>query len=201
MAQRWTTRRFWATVAGGIFLFTTLSGSGEAVFPETANWANWTLEELARAYPTPRQLAGFLRRTIAFKRDPELFSRADYWQTPEELLARRAGDCEDYALLAKAVLDRQGKEAFLLSLYGSEGYAHTVCVFVEQGRYNVINQDRLVRYRAKSLDELAGFLHPGWSWAAIAVQHGSLGKSIRKIQNPSPASAAGRHDFGNVPYY
>lgn len=141
---------------------------------------------LAQRYPTPEVLARFLKKEIKFQEDKRLFGQPDYWQDPEEFLAHRAGDCEDYALLAQAVLTLQGKEAFLFSLYGPEGYAHTICVFVEAGRYNVINEDRVIRYRANSLEELAALLNPAWRWAAVAEKTGHRGRSVREIRNPSP---------------
>jgi len=140
---------------------------------------------LARSYPTPEKLACFLNERLVFERDSSLFGRSDYWQRPEEFLANGAGDCEDYALLAQAVLEQQGKEAFLFSLYGTKGYAHTVCVFVENSRYNVMNEGRLLRYQAESLEELADRLYSSWDWAAIAVERGHRGCALKKIYNPA----------------
>ncbi|MCG8592527.1 MAG: transglutaminase-like cysteine peptidase [Proteobacteria bacterium] len=40
--------------------------------------------------------------------DERLFGEADYWQTPAATEARRAGDCEDFALWAWVQLLRQG---------------------------------------------------------------------------------------------
>ena len=139
------------------------------------------LDEIARRYPTPERLAAFLKERIVFKEDQQLFGTEDYWQQPEEFLNRGAGDCEDYALLAQEILKRQGKEAFVLSLYGDENYAHTVCVFVEQGCSHVINQDRVIRYGARSIEELATDLYPRWKWAAIARRVCTRGQAIRKI--------------------
>ena len=141
------------------------------------------LETIARAYPTPEQLALFLHKNVFFQEDVRLFGLADYWQDPEEFLDRRKGDCEDYALLAQAVLLHQGQEAFVFSLYGEQGYAHTVCVFVEKGCYNVINQDRVIRYHAKSLEDLATYLYPQWNWGAVAERVGHRGRAIREIYN------------------
>ena len=146
--------------------------------------AGRTLDAIARAYPTPEQLALFLHKTVLFQDDARLFGLADYWQDPEELLDRLEGDCEDYAILAQAVLVQQGVEAFIFSLYGEQGYAHTVCVFLEKGRYNVINQDRVVRYRAKSLEDLATYLYPKWTWGAVAEKVGHRGRAVREIHNP-----------------
>ncbi|MBI3332828.1 MAG: transglutaminase domain-containing protein [Candidatus Omnitrophica bacterium] len=140
-----------------------------------------SLEAIARSCATPEQLARFLQAKISFQDDARQFGRPDYWQDPEELLTRGKGDCEDYALLAQAVLSRQGIEAFVFSLYGEGGYAHTVCVFEEDGGYNVINEDRLIRYRARSLQELATELYPRWIWGAVAQKTGHRGRAGRQI--------------------
>ena len=95
------------------------------------------LGSVARACSTPEQLALFLSTHVIFEEDRLLFGQADYWQAPEEVLARGRGDCEDFALLACDLLSRQGKEAFLFSLYGEGGYAHTVCIFKDGGCYSI----------------------------------------------------------------
>lgn len=146
------------------------------------------LDRLADAYTTPKAIAAFLKQEFTFKRDEELFGEVDHWQTPEEFAARKAGDCEDYALLSQALLRRNGIEAYVLSLFGEEGYAHTVTVFVDgDGRYNAINQDKLRAYRAKSLEALASQLSPSWTSAMIAEQVGTRGRTVREIYNDHPA--------------
>lgn len=146
------------------------------------------IDQLARTYSTPGELVRFLKDTITFATDQELFGVPDYWQTPEEFLARRAGDCEDYALLAQAVLERQGVEAHVVSLFGQDGYAHTFCVFREAGRYGVINQDRVRYYRSRSLEGVAGQVYRGWTYAAFSERYGIRGRATRLIANPHPAS-------------
>ena len=145
-------------------------------------YAGSPLEFLARACVTPEQVARFLHDNVVFQDDLSQFGQDDYWQTPAELLVHRHGDCEDYALLAQDLLSRQGIEAFIFSLYGERGYAHTVCIFVEGGRYNVMNQDCLMRFQAGSLQELADRLYPRWSWGAIAERWGHRGRAIRVIR-------------------
>ena len=140
------------------------------------------LDLVAQSYSTPEQLARFLNAHLTFQEDLSLFGQADYWQAPEEVLVRGRGDCEDYALLANDLLKRQGKETFVFSLYGPKGYAHTVCVFVEGGRYNLLNQDRLIRTRAASLEELAGKIFRDWEWGAIAERHGHRGRAVRILR-------------------
>lgn len=156
-------------------------GMVPASAPETGSSAG--VPAVARLCPTPEALAAFMRREMAFREDREIFGRSDYWQPPEEFLRRRQGDCEDYALLAQAVLERQGREAFVFSLY-APGYAHTVCVFREGDRYHIFNQDKVIRCNAASLEEVASFLCPRWRWGAVARRFGRRGRSLRRIQNP-----------------
>ena len=153
-----------------------------------------SIESIVQAYPTPNGLAQFLRQTFTFKTDEELFGEMDYWQAPEEFLARRAGDCEDYALFAQAVLRKQGIESHVLSVFGEEGYAHTVCVFRQSGRYQVINQDRVQAYGAKTLETLAWQLYRGWTYGALSRLMGTRGETIRIFRNPSPSSARWQSD-------
>lgn len=144
---------------------------------------------LARLYPTPEALASFLKREVTFRGDPEIFGRRDYWQAPEEFLARRQGDCEDYALLTEAVLRHQGVEAFVFSLYGP-GYAHTVCLFREGDRYHIFNQDNVIRCKAASIEEAAFFLCPRWTWGAVARRFGHRGRALRRTRSAEAPGAA-----------
>ncbi|MDO8730733.1 MAG: transglutaminase-like cysteine peptidase [Candidatus Omnitrophota bacterium] len=153
------------------------------------------LETVAQSTSTPEQLARFLNARLIFQEDLALFGQTDYWQTPEEVLVRGRGDCEDYALLANDLLKRQGKKSFVFSLYGPRGYAHTVCVFVEGGRFNLMNQDRLIRTQAASLEELADELCRDWEWGAVAEQNGHRGRAVQIVRRetatrrPSPSSS------------
>ena len=143
-----------------------------------------SLEAVAHRYASPEELARFLRDTITPATDEALFGQPDYWQSPEEFLQRQAGDCEDYALFAQAILQQQGREAHVLSLFGEGGLAHTVCVFVDSGRYHAIDQDHLKAYGASTFAALASRLYPGWTHAALAQQFGSRGKLLSRIVKP-----------------
>ena len=148
------------------------------------------LDQLAGTYTTPKTVATFLHNAFTFKRDEKLFGEADRWQSPEEFVARKAGDCEDYALLARALLRRNGIEAYVFSLFGKESYAHTVCVFVDvHGQYNLIDGDKLRELHAKSLEAVASWLSPAWTVGGIAEQVGTYGQLVKQLTNSHPASA------------
>ncbi len=146
------------------------------------------LDQLAAQHTTPKSIAKMLRREFTFVRDQDLFGEVDYWQAPEEFLARRAGDCEDYALMAQALLLRNGYDAYVFSLFGEGGYAHTVAVFRDaHGKLNVINQGKLRSYRASSFEELAGDLYPAWTFGCIAERDGTRGRMLFQVVNLHPA--------------
>ncbi len=173
-------RMGWMVLAAVIwFLGTPLRAAAEAL----------PVDQLASMYTTPKAVATFLRNNVTFTRDEELFGEADRWQSPEEFVARKAGDCEDYALLARALLRRNGIEAYVFSVFGKQGYAHTVCVFLDaRGRYNVIDGDKLRTLHAESLEAVASWLDPAWTSGAIAEQAGARGQMIQQVTNSHPAS-------------
>lgn len=133
---------------------------------------------------TPRELARFLAKNFDFVEDQKLFGLIDHWQTPEQFWQRRAGDCEDYALFSKRVLERMGREAWVISFYGEGGFAHTVTLFKEKGFYNVMNEDRLHEFRAKTIEEALSLVHADWLWGAVAERRGGRGWPLRRMLNP-----------------
>lgn len=53
---------------------------------------------------------------VTYRRDADNYGRADYWASPAETLQRRAGDCEDYAILKMATLEKLGIPAGSMSV-------------------------------------------------------------------------------------
>ena len=45
-----------------------------------------------------------VNRLLAYREDVQIWNTGEYWASPMESLARRAGDCEDYAILKYALL-------------------------------------------------------------------------------------------------
>ncbi len=103
-------------------------------------------------------------------------------QTPEEFLETKKGDCEDFAAFATEILKRNGKNAFILNVYGDR-YAHTVAVFEENGTYQVIDDSRVVHYNTAHLEELLFKLYPFWKTGAIVIPstHSKSGQIVRQL--------------------
>ena len=146
--------------------------------------------EAVQDIKTPKELSKFLKKKFQFVLDENQFDSVDYWQSPEEFWKRKKGDCEDYALFSKAILEKLGYQAHIISLYGGNGYAHTVTIFKDETGWNVMNEDRLYRYEASTLEEAVTRIFPDWTWASIAKLQGTRGWLVRELHNPSLFSAA-----------
>ena len=129
----------------------------------------------------PRDLAEFMKENFELAKDQDLFGHVDYWQSPADFWELRKGDCEDYALFAKHVFDLKGVESFVVSFYGPHYFAHTVTLYREDNLFNVINEDRLYEYRAKTIEEALTQIEPTWTWGAIAEKRGTRGWMVEKI--------------------
>ncbi|TPM37594.1 transglutaminase-like cysteine peptidase [Mesorhizobium sp. B2-3-4] len=71
-----------------------------------------------------------INRLIAYRKDSVVYGKLDYWAKPSEILANRAGDCEDFAILKMTALLRAGIPARSMSLVvlqdRKRGFFHAV---------------------------------------------------------------------------
>jgi predicted transglutaminase-like cysteine proteinase len=93
-----------------------------------------------------------INRAIAYKKDSVVYGKLDYWAKPSEILDRRAGDCEDFAILKMAALLHAGIPAQSMSLVvlqdRKRGFFHAVLsvstgsgVFILDSLSNVVSRD------------------------------------------------------------
>lgn len=93
-----------------------------------------------------------INHAIAYKKDSVVYGKLDYWAKPSEILERRAGDCEDFAILKMAALLRAGIPAQSMSLVvlqdRKRGFFHAVLsvstgsgVFILDSLSNVVLRD------------------------------------------------------------
>ncbi|UTV41514.1 MULTISPECIES: transglutaminase-like cysteine peptidase [Ensifer] len=57
-----------------------------------------------------------VNRIVRYQPDAENYGAKDYWATPDEILARGKGDCEDYAILKMAALKAAGLPSEAMSI-------------------------------------------------------------------------------------
>ena len=139
------------------------------------------LDHLAKELSSPEALVKFMKQNFTYVTDHQLFGQDEYWQSAEEMLERRRGDCEDYALFAEAILSRNEYQVFILSVYWDND-AHTVAVFEQDGRWGILNLDQLRYTKASSIAELSNTVRQNWSYAGLMRQEGKIGIISRKFK-------------------
>ena len=154
------------------------------LFPPTAQSqiAALDLETAAKQLSSPEALAKFMKQNFSYVSDRRLFGQDEYWQSPEEMLQRRRGDCEDYALFAQAVLGRNGHQAFILSVYWDRD-AHTVAIFEKDGKWGIFDVDQLRYKKANSIADLSNTTRQNWSYVGLMRKEGTIGIISRKFKN------------------
>lgn len=156
-----------------------------ALYPATLNGGSESLSSLdilASELKTPEALERFMNKNFIYLEDRVLFRQEEYWQTPEEMLQRKRGDCEDFAAFAEAILKRNGYKVFLFSAFWDEN-AHTVAVFESRGRWRIFDIDRLRSMKGNSVRDLGNDIHRAWSFLGIMRREGHLGIISRKFRN------------------
>ena len=93
-------------------------------------------------------LSAWLTMNFSFQDD----IGGDNWATPEETLAKRAGDCEDFAFLTRAALKVLGYDPKVIVLRRDKK-AHATCVFQSDGYYCWFDNTELKKTSAQSLKE------------------------------------------------
>lgn len=71
--------------------------------PRVVEQAQALVQQIERSGPQDelvklREINDFFNRRVTFREDTQTWGMVDYWASPLEMLERRAGDCEDYAI-------------------------------------------------------------------------------------------------------
>jgi predicted transglutaminase-like cysteine proteinase len=164
---------YWLFAITLVLLSTTLTSEAKAQLPDRS----LSFSLIAQQLQTPEQITRYMWRNFLFENDARQFGREDYWQSPEEFLMTRKGDCEDFATFAYEILKLNGYSAYLLNIYGGK-YSHTVCVFKENGKYQVIDGTDVKRYNAEALNDLTSEIYSRWETGMIVKPATSEGATV-----------------------
>lgn len=103
---------------------------------------------------TIEQYVDWLSGNVFYKSD----NGAKEWADPEVTLARKYGDCKDYAVLNKEALRSLGHHADIYSVTYSSQDKHAIVVFKLNGRYALISNAELYTTDITSWDEFVQYL-------------------------------------------
>ncbi|MDP3698662.1 MAG: hypothetical protein Q8R47_03675 [Nanoarchaeota archaeon] len=62
----------------------------------------------------PQEAQQWLENVLIYKRDPVLYGEPDFWAPCALTYQLKAGDCEDYAICAAALLDKDIQQGYLI---------------------------------------------------------------------------------------
>jgi len=106
---------------------------------------------------TPQALAEWLSSEFSYRME-----LVDQWQKPQETIDSKAGDCEDFAILASACLTRLGIANNVIILkFRDLDISHAVCLWKDKdGSYNFISNGKLQRTGKRHIESAIGKFYP-----------------------------------------
>lgn len=122
---------------------------------------------VSRPLATDEFIFGFLRRNNI--QDIEGYCRwltknlnyqpdkNDTWLNPQETIDREGGDCEDFALLNRAILHILGYPSQILALCSPKGN-HAICAFQIDGYYAWFDNQKLIKTKTQSFSEFTQYI-------------------------------------------
>lgn len=107
--------------------------------------------------------AQWLEDNLRYQND----GKADNWASPQQTLRKKAGDCEDYALLNTSVMQVLGYQPHFLALVRTKGRTHAICTFKHQGRFLWFDNAKLQKTSFTSLEQLAKEISDRYNYSAL----------------------------------
>lgn len=114
---------------------------------------------------TPQALASWLAKNFSYA-----IESRDVWQSPQETLETKSGDCEDFAILAQDVLNKIGISSQIMVVrFKDSNLAHAICIWKnESGYYEFISNKELIRTTSPSIQGAISYYYPDWGQLALA---------------------------------
>ena len=114
---------------------------------------------------TPEQLSSWMQNNLVYQQE----GLSDNWKTPQQTIKDKGGDCEDFAILARAVLSDLRIESQLIYIrYSLFESRHVICIYkTSEGTYTVFDNQYLYNTPYKNRREILNQLYPKWRSSGI----------------------------------
>ena len=119
-----------------------------------------TFEEALVLCKTPRDVSYWITGTIKYKADETL---ADEDRPALETVRLGYGDCEDFAILAKYMLDKHGYTTYVMAMYPPYGTGHSICLIDNGTYYNYLTNGIFVINPKPTLEAVIMGFYPTYS--------------------------------------
>lgn len=111
----------------------------------------------------------------------------DRWQTVDETIDSKMGDCEDFAILSQALLKERGVGSELIIVkFEGMNISHVVCVWKEKEHYSFMSNRKLIRTSSNSIEDAVEEIYPDWGKIIFTNAKKQFKRIIRK-KNSSAA--------------
>lgn len=90
---------------------------------------------------TPGETKQWLETVLRYQYDEETYGKDDYWASCSSTYEKGAGDCDDYAICAAALLQGDVEQGYIVSLYDrvKDDKAHAIFIYQIDGRWGAIS--------------------------------------------------------------
>ena len=131
-----------------------------------------TAKQLAEKCDTPDKIVAWVHRNIWYKKDEQVHGKKEYWQTSEETLRLKSGDCEDFSVLISDALTHLGIKSYVLAIQPEVGHGHAICVYGHNGNLYGASNDR-TKYvlGGGDVQDIAKKVFKNWKSATIYYTH------------------------------
>ena len=119
--------------------------------------ASQGMEDAMQGIRSPEDIARFFSQEFTY-----MMTLPDRAHSPEETIESMSGDCEDFAILASAMLTRMGVENQVLVIrFSGMKIAHAICIWKDRsGYYNFISNRELQRTGQRTVDGAVKKFYP-----------------------------------------
>ncbi|HLD39763.1 MAG TPA: transglutaminase-like domain-containing protein [Candidatus Nanoarchaeia archaeon] len=119
----------------------------------------------------PEEAQQWLETVLTYKHDSELYGQSDFWAPCALTYQLRAGDCEDYAICAAALLNRDIQEGYLIYIDnpgkkdkdGKPDSGHAVFAYKMNDKWGILSNGHS-EYRLPEFSNLHAALHDALSY-------------------------------------
>jgi len=101
---------------------------------------------------TPQDLGDWLKNNFTYQSE-----EVDYWNTPEETVNAKAGDCDDYAILSEFILKDLGYDAWFIVMVNRtpDQSSHAITIIREKDMtYSFISNTNYRRTNSASWESM-----------------------------------------------
>ena len=119
----------------------------------------------------------WIKANLSYQQD----SSFDNWSLPHETLNKKIGDCEDFALLTKAVTRVLGFQPRFLALV-RKNKAHAICVMEQDGYYVWFDNMKLIRTKTRTIEEFNKYITTTFQYNEVNELNEETGKWIPRYR-------------------